>query len=129
MWLAPRNPGMLTSCETSPISYLSVEAYDKFREVRHGVSGDNDGAPLAAASRPAPLPQTAMRLTKLVPSDPRYPAWVALAYHALVSEAPSVPAGTAPPPPSLAPHPITGGGRGWGLGCTRAVRGSQAGHR
>lgn len=50
-----------------------------------------------------------MRLAKLCPTDPRFPCWVALAYHALVSEPP------AGAPTLPAPHPITGGGRGWGL--------------
>ena len=50
-----------------------------------------------------------MRLVKLVPSDPRYTAWVALAYHALVSEQPD---GARVLP---SPHPISGGGRGWGI--------------
>lgn len=50
-----------------------------------------------------------MRLAKLCPADPRFAAWVALSYHALVSEqAPGTPA-------RPAPQPITGGGRGWGI--------------
>lgn len=101
-------PGDVDLLRNLAFAFLSIEAYDKFREVCWREASVSVRCPLYIQSAPL-RSQTAMRLAKLAPTEPRFAVWVALSYHALVSEPPV----GAPAQP--APHPITGGGRGWGI--------------
>jgi hypothetical protein len=119
-------PGDVDLLRNLASAFLVVEHYDKVREVRRAAERcgtlrrwyiDMRLGHVAYCSIFFSLPwaQTGMRLVKLGPAEPAHAALVALAYHAIVSEPPSVSA-SAP-----APHAITGGGRGWGLAAVPAA--------